>query len=199
MTSDRHAFRASWHDYNEGIYFVTICTAGKRHIFGQVIDGEMVLNQRGMIVDETLRSISMHSPVVEIHNHVVMPNHIHILMQIVGTRYIASAHSSLHSQNTGALKPPMHGEATVNNHFNSRLSVIIGNFKAAVTRKLRAVDNARLAEEGRTRYIASLPVWQGRYHDHIVRDQRAYDKINSYISENPKRWDSDVFNTQCYK
>lgn len=100
MTSDRHAFRASWHDYNEGIYFVTICTAGRRHIFGQVIDGKMVLN------------------------HVVMPNHNHILMQIVGTRYIASAHSSLHSQNTGALKPPMHGEATVNNHFNSRLSVI---------------------------------------------------------------------------
>lgn len=60
MTSDRHAFRASWHDYNEGIYFVTICTAGRRHIFGQVIDGKMVLN------------------------HIVMPNHIHILMQIVG-------------------------------------------------------------------------------------------------------------------
>lgn len=50
------------HDYNEGIYFVTICTAGKRHIFGQFIDGKMVLN------------------------HVVMPNYNHVLMQIVGTR-----------------------------------------------------------------------------------------------------------------
>ena len=29
--------RASWHDYNSGVYFVTICTHNREHFFGEIV------------------------------------------------------------------------------------------------------------------------------------------------------------------
>ena len=28
--------RANWHDYNGGVYFVTICTKNREHYFGEI-------------------------------------------------------------------------------------------------------------------------------------------------------------------
>ncbi len=28
--------RANWHDYNGGIYFITICTKNREHYFGEI-------------------------------------------------------------------------------------------------------------------------------------------------------------------
>jgi hypothetical protein len=39
--------RAVWHDYNGGDYFITIYTAGKEHYFGEIKNGEMMLNTLG--------------------------------------------------------------------------------------------------------------------------------------------------------
>ncbi|MEE1208124.1 MAG: transposase, partial [Muribaculaceae bacterium] len=65
---------------------------------------------------------------------------------------------------------------------NSRLAVIVGTMKAAVTRYAR------------TRCIASLPIWQSRFYEHIIRDQHSFDYIMNYVDENVLRWDSDCFN-----
>ena len=35
--------------------------------------------------------------------------------------------------------------------------------------------------------------WQGRFHDHIFRDEEAYIKIYNYIINNPKNWKDDKF------
>ncbi len=35
--ADRYQFRANWHDYNDGIYFVTIYCAKNQHLFGEII------------------------------------------------------------------------------------------------------------------------------------------------------------------
>lgn len=48
--SDRHQFRAKWHNYNGGIYFVTICSAEKRHIFGQIIESQFKPSPLGEII-----------------------------------------------------------------------------------------------------------------------------------------------------
>ena len=39
--------RAQWHDYNGGEYFVTICTHGREHYFGEISDGQMNLSEIG--------------------------------------------------------------------------------------------------------------------------------------------------------
>ena len=195
--SDRHAFRAEWHDYNSGIYFVTICSKDKQHIFGKIKDSIMILSDIGKIVKRCILDISNHHTNVELWNHVIMPNHIHMVINLatpppVGTRYIASA-QAMHNagQNMGCLRAPRHGEPCEDFHHNCSLAVVVGTFKAAVTRLMR------------TRCIASLQqrqqqiqaVWQPRYHEHIIRNQRAFENIMNYVDTNIEKWSHDCFYT----
>ncbi len=212
--SDRHTFRAKWHDYNGGIYFVTICSADKRHIFGYISDARMHLSPIGKIVDECLSSIPVHNSGVEIWNQIVMPNHIHMVVMIpsqpvgaqyiapepgrpVGAQYIAPGLGrSEPKSNIGCLKPPRYGEPCNDNHHNSALAVIVRTFKAAVTRIVKSTLAQCQAGTTRAQCIAPLPVWQRNYHEHIIRNQRAFDNIMEYINTNPERWLKDCFNEE---
>lgn len=199
--SDRHTFRAKWHDYNGGIYFVTICSADKRHIFGYISDARMHLSPIGKIVDECLSSIPVHNSGVEIWNQIVMPNHIHMVVMIpsqpVGAQYIAPGPGqSEPKSNIGCLKPPRYGEPCNDNHHNSALAVIVRTFKAAVTRIVKSTLAQCQAGTTRAQCIAPLPVWQRNYHEHIIRNQRAFDNIMEYINTNPERWLKDCFNEE---
>lgn len=182
--ADRHAFRANWHDYNGGIYFITICSHNKIHTFGNVKEGLFYPTELGNLIDEHIRLISNHNYEVELLNYVVMPNHIHLVLS-VGTRIFASTSTeptaSESGDKLGCLRPPMHGEAPPDFHHNSKLATIIGSFKAGVTRIARA------------RKIAPLPCWQSRFHEHIIRNQTAFDNIMAYIDNNVINWDIDCF------
>ncbi len=43
----RHTPRAQWHKYNGAEYFVTICTSGREHYFGEVRNGQTQLTAVG--------------------------------------------------------------------------------------------------------------------------------------------------------
>ena len=193
--TDRHQFRADWHDYDDGVYFVTICSDNKRHIFGHIADKNMYLNKLGRIIESCIKELPAHSHGAEVCNYVIMPNHIHMVIS-VGTRYIASASTETEynpktqitpPKSNGCLKPPKHSDACKISHHNSRLAVIIGSFKAAVTRKA----NRYIVNSGRD---ISRPYWQTRYHEHIIRNQRSFENIMTYIDNNVTQWDADCFN-----
>ena len=40
---------------------------------------------------------------------------------------------------------------------------------------------------------AGYSVWQRSYYDHIIRNQSDYDRIRTYMEENPARWTSDDY------
>lgn len=182
--SDRHTFRAYWHDYNGGIYFVTICTHQKQHVFGDISNGHINYSIIGKIVLKCLHSIPKHNKDVELWNYIIMPNHIHMVLA-VGAQYFAPATDA--APNTGCLKPPSHGEPCADNHFNSRLAVIVRSFKAACS--------ITINRQRRAQNIAPLPaVWQRNYHEHIIRNQKAYENIMSYIDNNVATWNDDCFN-----
>ena len=69
-------------------YFLTICTQGRRNLFwtnvGAIIDSpqKVPLNDLGMIVKECIREIPAHYPAITLDHFVIMPNHVHILLQI---------------------------------------------------------------------------------------------------------------------
>ena len=54
--------RAEWHDYDGGIYFITICTKHREHFFGEIVDGAMVLSDIGGYAAEQFRNVSSHYP-----------------------------------------------------------------------------------------------------------------------------------------
>ena len=62
----------------------------------------------------------------------------------------------------------------------SSLSTVIGQYKSFVTRKI-------------CEYEPDCRVWQTSFHDHIIRNQQAYEKIWLYIEANPLNWDKDCF------
>jgi REP element-mobilizing transposase RayT len=63
-------------------YFVTTNTHNLKHHFGKVINGEMHLNSFGRIVQNQLLWLEENYSYVHLHNYVIMPNHVHILLEI---------------------------------------------------------------------------------------------------------------------
>ena len=63
-----------------GPYFVTICTHGREHRFGAIVQDEMQLNNAGEMVAATWESIPEQFPTAVVDLFVVMPNHFHGLI-----------------------------------------------------------------------------------------------------------------------
>jgi putative transposase len=56
---------------------VTVCTRNRECIFGNVVDGSMVLNDAGRMVQSAWDALPTHFQHVELDQFVIMPNHIH--------------------------------------------------------------------------------------------------------------------------
>ena len=76
-------------DYSQNYaYFLTICTADRRYWFGTVEKtgeqqpAQVRLSRIGQIVDASIRAIPEHYPNVHLEHHIVMPNHIHLLLRL---------------------------------------------------------------------------------------------------------------------
>jgi REP element-mobilizing transposase RayT len=67
------------------MYFVTVCTHQRRCILGEIVDGEMRLNDAGRMAAETLASLPERFPFLKIDCSVVMPNHAHAILCLGGS------------------------------------------------------------------------------------------------------------------
>ena len=169
----RKSPRANFHNYSKGIFFVTICTKDKRHFFGEIINGNMIYTPIGTYTLIQLQDISRHYTYAEVFEMVVMPNHVHFLIEIFDggqrTHELCDEHLN-RDQRTH--EPCVPTERTA-------LSVIIGGFKRAVTLYARR-NNINFG-------------WQSRYHDHIIRGINDFNKIGEYIRNNTGKWEEDCF------
>jgi len=79
----RRSIRLKGYDYRQpGAYFVTICTQDRACLFGEVVDGEMRLNDAGRMVERWWRELNRKFPHIRTDVFVVMPNHIHGIIVI---------------------------------------------------------------------------------------------------------------------
>lgn len=77
----RRSIRLPHYDYAQrGVYFITLCVQHRRSLFGDVIDGSMVLKNLGEIVATEWRRTSEIRPNIVVDEFVVMPNHLHGLI-----------------------------------------------------------------------------------------------------------------------
>lgn len=107
----RKNIRAEFHDYSGGEYFITICTRDKEHYFGEIHADVMQFSEIGAFADKQLRELHFHYKYVEVPLFVVMPNHIHAIINIFEP---ADALGCIPTMRTA-------------------LSVVVGGFKQAVT------------------------------------------------------------------
>lgn len=157
-----------WDYSSAATYFITICAHNREHLFGEIVFAEVLLHHEGEWAvtcwDQTLAL----RPEIVPHAFVVMPNHVHALFSLNdngGTHCDASLRSS-----SGFRRTPR------------SVATIIGGYKGAVTRSIRE----SLGDP-------DVQVWQSRYHDHIVRNQADFDRIATYIENNPAQWEQDRY------
>jgi hypothetical protein len=95
----RRSIRLKGYDYSQnGLYFITICTQNREHLFGTITNGQMALNPMGEIAhNEWFKTASMR-PNIRLHEFIVMPNHIHGIIEIIPT--------PPHPVRTHCMRPP---------------------------------------------------------------------------------------------
>ncbi len=134
----------------------------------------MYLSPMGIIVQEEWeKSFDIRA---ELHCDVwvIMPNHIHAIVQI--------AHPDEKKgdiQMPNDLVPPKAGIAY---RSPKSISSFVAGFKSSVTKRINALRNT-----------PKMPVWQPRFHDHIIRNEMEYQRIYNYIKANVEQWEKDKF------
>ncbi|MEX0269157.1 transposase [Leptolyngbyaceae cyanobacterium UHCC 1019] len=79
----RRSIRLQGYDYaSAGAYFITICTQNRACVFGEISDGTMQLNDAGQMVEKVWQSSPQRFPHVCLDAFVVMPNHVHGIIQL---------------------------------------------------------------------------------------------------------------------
>lgn len=194
----RRSIRLKGYDYSrEGAYFITVCTKDKEWLFGDVINGEMQLNDMGNVALQCWKDIPKHFPNVVLDEFIVMPNHIHgIVIFNVGAKNISpdfrddKTVSSIPRDGNVAAKDilPIFIDGGRNRAKNisplqqhgtsMTIGSVIRGFKIGVTKWARA-------------NVASHDLWQRNYYEHIIRNEAELSKIREYIINNPLNWETD--------
>tara|TARA_R110002095_G_scaffold63618_2_gene53647 strand:- start:83 stop:484 length:402 start_codon:yes stop_codon:yes gene_type:complete len=79
----RKEIRLPGYDYSQaGLYFLTICTQNSLCLFGTVQEGVMNLNHAGDMVQKWWNKVDEKFPEMTLHESVVMPNHLHGIVEI---------------------------------------------------------------------------------------------------------------------
>lgn len=196
--AQRHNYAAPW------CYFITTCTKNRIHYFGNIIDKHMHLSQIWTICQNEIEIMKTKRPTIRIDEYIIMPDHVHMLLIIAdrdvglprpvpwrdkprpvndikrdtasGCPYGSDNNNDKNddkldndddiSYNNDNEIP--HGDSNI---YNQSLWSIIWWRKSAVSRQCTKLW---------------IPFgWQTRYHDSIVRDQAAYERIKKYIQQNP--------------
>lgn len=168
--------RLECYDYSQnGMYFITICTKNREENFGKIENGKMILSEIGKIAEQFYQEIPNHFPFVVLDQHVIMPNHAHMVLEInwetqsgVETQNFASLHNVAYKNKFGPQ--------------SKNLASIIRGYKVGV-KKYATMNGIDFA-------------WQPRFYDHIIRNEISLNKIREYIQTNPEMWERDRNNVE---
>jgi len=84
----RRSIRLEDYDYTlAGAYFITLCTFDRKNLFGNIIRGEMKYNDAGKMVQRIWSEIPKFYSKVDIDEFIIMPNHVHGIIILVGADY----------------------------------------------------------------------------------------------------------------
>jgi len=177
----RRSIRLRGYDYSSpGKYFVTICVQHRKCLYGEVINGEMNLNDAGRMVEKWWRELANKFPLVDLDEHVTMPNHFHGIIVIVDRR---EREKDLFHE--GKTKDQIAQAMEVIPEKSAPLPEIVQWFKTMTTNEyIRGVKQL-----GWPRFERKL--WQRNYYEHTIFSLRSLRNIRQYIRANPAMWPYD--------
>ena len=206
----------NWDYGSNGAYFITICTHKMQHFFGKVATrliasapddsnkkNEMQLNELGKIAHSIWAEIPNQFPYVELGNFVIMPNHMHgiLIINKNGIAINAAMDSAMDAAMNPAMDAAMHNVETrlIASVLNAAMDPEINGGFAGNHNPMLQENISRIIRwyKGRCsfemRKIHADFNWQSRFHDHVIRDSKAFENIQNYIEQNPAKWAADKF------
>jgi len=186
----RRSIRLKEYDYSqEGLYFITFCCQNRLHLFGEIISGKMMLNDAGKIAEKCWLEIPEHFKNVILHDFVIMPNHVHGIIEFknndlnntVGANQYSPKNVSIEETKiVSSIDTNIDSSKQMPKSTSKTIGSVIRGYKIGVTKWMRQNRNV-------------TDVWQRNYYEHIIRNDIAYCRISEYIKNNPKKWDEDKF------
>jgi REP element-mobilizing transposase RayT len=187
--------RMKGYDYSQnGMYFLTLCIKDRHEMLGKINNGQLELNEYGRVVKQEIENVFKIRKECVIEKYVIMPNHIHLIVQITvgddGNRPVNDGNRPATDGNRPAVSwadchhagglpsaPTADCMMRADCHPPLRRSVsnMVQGLKGAVTRQI------------------GFSLWQRSFHDHIIRNDQDYARIVEYIDNNPANWEQDCF------
>ena len=161
-------------DYSRGAYFVTICVKEREHVFGNIVDGKMCLNDAGRTAWNCWREISDRFNVA-VDEYVIMPNHMHGVLLVNGD----GRNTSVDAINGVSTLIPCHKNPMI----TFSLGTVIRWYKGRVTFEINKLSDTKFQ-------------WQSGYYDRVIRDELECHDIRKYLVDNSLKWDLDRNNTE---
>jgi putative transposase len=164
VTLRRQSLRLPGCDYRSpGAYFITACTNNWEPLFGVIVDGEMRINEFGLIVQEEWFRTPLLRSYAAVDAFVVMPNHFHGILVLSDDQRPASC-----------------GEGKFGKRLAGSVGGIVGQFKTVVTKRINRIRGTPTAQ-----------VWQRNYFERIIRTEDELNLMRHYIDGNPAHWGED--------
>lgn len=204
----RRSIRLKGYDYSQtGLYFITICVNNRECLFGHVANGKMILNDAGQMIETEWLELPERFANVELHEYIVMPNHFHAILEIVGATLVVAPKNVNTADNAdtpnNAVAPKNAGNSDIPENADDvtgkgqpqgiaptgkTVGDMVGAFESITTVEyIRGVKNKNWKP-----FCGKL--WQRNYWEHIIRNENEYNRISQYIIDNPANWGSDKFN-----
>jgi REP element-mobilizing transposase RayT len=146
-------------------------------LFGNIVNEQMRLNNAGLMIKKWWQKVGGKFPSVQTDKYVVMPNHFHGIIKIVG----AAPRGRPIRDNINNASGQLH-------RIVPALGDILNWFKTMTTNKYIR----RVKQNGWPPFHEKL--WQRNYYEHIIRNEKELNHIRQYIAENPVNWRTDEEN-----
>jgi putative transposase len=214
---NRKSIRLKGYDYTQsGLYFITLMTENRAQLFGDIKHEKMILNDAGRIANECWMNIPQHFPNVVLHEYIIMPNHIHGIIELTtmaeganknSPNNIPNAHPMMGTNDHPMVEtnknspnniPNAHPMMGPNDHPmiwpNKYSPNTRPNDQSPLPRSpSRTIGSViRGYKIGVTKWFRQntdiQSVWQRNYYEQIIRDEISYYHVTKYIINNPIKW-----------
>jgi putative transposase len=182
---NRRSIRLKEYNYSQsGAYFVTVCTHNRECLFGEIVNGEMVLNDAGRMIEKWFYELPKKFDGIVLDEYIIMPNHIHYIIENISP---VGADLCVCPRNHDITANDIANRDT-GEHTGSPLPRILQWFKTMTTNEyIRNVER-----NGWQPFNGKL--WQRNYYERVIRNDNELNRARQYIIDNPAKWDTDEEN-----
>ena len=187
----------NWDYGRNAWYYVTICTGQRSCFFGDITDGKMKYSPTGDIARQLWIEIPNQFGYANLDEYIVMPNHIHGIIQINKTNPESNPHPGKYNRLGNATDDqtthdPNFDDASMDIPTNKNPGGITGNYNPMLHDNLSRIIRwykGRVSFE--VRKVMDGFSWQPRFHDRIIRNEEQLTRVRKYIINNPRNWKND--------